>query len=181
MRIIETVDRLEVRDVPGVLWILGIVFVASGSFVLSAPFWAPEWRDFGKWERLGMVALGVAHLAGGLVTAGQARATVTSFDRAEGRGLQRVGRLWSFGKGALAATRAEFSLADVRAVEIVRTKDSDGDAVFRLRLWLARSESLWLQAQPVLGEARVSEQAERLRRFLRLDGAVLPPVPGVER
>ena len=169
MRIIETPDRLVLRDVPGVLWVFGLVFVASGSFVLTAPLWADEWRDFGLWQRLAMLAIGVAHVGGGLFTAGQARATVTELDRAHGRGAQRVRRLWSRWGGPSDSAPAEFSLADVRAVELVRTKDSDGDPVYRLRLWLARSGSLWLQAQPVLGEAGARDQAERIRRFLGLD------------
>jgi hypothetical protein len=37
--------------------------------------------------------------------------------------------------------------------------------MFQLRLWLARSQTLWLQAQPVHGEARVRE-AEGVRQFL---------------
>ena len=41
--------------------------------------------------------------------------------------------------------------------------------MYQLRLWLAGSESLWLQAQAVHGEARVREQAERVRHFLRLE------------
>ena len=165
VRIVETSDRLVLRDVPGVLWVFGLVFVASGSFVLTAPFWADEWRDFGFWPRLAVFAIGVAHVGGGLFTAGQPRATVTELDRAGGRGAQRVRRLWSRWDPP-DSVPAEFPLADVRALELVRTRDSDGDPVYRMRLWLAGSQALWLQAQPVMGEARAREQAERIRRFL---------------
>jgi len=175
MRIIETSDRLVLRDVPGVLWVFGLVFVASGSFVLTAPIWADEWRDFGFWQRLAMLAIGVAHVGGGLLTAGQPRATVTELDRAKGRGAQRVRRAWSRWEGASSSAPTEFPLADVRAVELVRTRDSDGDPVYRLRLWLAGSESLWLQAQPLMGEARAREQAERIRRFLGLEDVTSTP------
>jgi hypothetical protein len=49
--------------------------------------------------------------------------------------------------------------------------------MYRLRLWLAGSESLWLQAQAVHNETRVREQAERVRRFLGIDsdGATVAP------
>jgi hypothetical protein len=40
--------------------------------------------------------------------------------------------------------------------------------MFQLRLWLAESRALWLQAQPVYGELRVRDEAARLRRFLGL-------------
>jgi hypothetical protein len=146
MRIIETDSRLVLRDVPTVFWLFGLVFVASGAFVLASPLWAAEWRDF------------------------RLRATVTELDRATNRGSQRVRRLWSRWRGAQGAERTEFALGDARAVEIVQSKDSDGDPMYQLRLWLAGSESLWLHAQAVHGgEARVREQAERVRHFLGLD------------
>jgi hypothetical protein len=168
VRIIETGDRLELRDVPGVLWVLGSVFVASGTFVLTAPVWADEWRDFGLWERLAVLLIGVAHVGGGLFTAGQPRATVTELDRARGLGARRERRLWSRWEPSRDSAPGEFPLADVRAVEVVRSKDSDGDPVFQARLRLARGESVWLQAQPASGEAHANENAERVRRFLRL-------------
>ena len=180
MRLIETGDRLVLRDVPGILWVLGLVFVASGSLVLTAPLWADEWRDFGLWQRLAVFAIGVAHAGGGLFTAGQPRATVTELDRARGLGIRRARRLWTQWEALPDSAPSEFPLADVRAVEVVRTKDSDGDPVFQLRLWLRRSQSLWLQAQPLMGEAYATEQAERIRRFLGIDGTV-SPAPVVER
>jgi len=164
MRIIETDSRLVLRDVPAVFWLFGLVFVASGSFVLASPLWASEWRELRLWVRLAILTIGVAHLAGGLYVAGQMHATVTDLDRATNRGSQRVRRLWSRWR-----RRTEFALGDARAVEIVQSRDSDGDPMYQLRLWLAGSESLWLQAQAVHGgEARVREQAERVRHFLRL-------------
>jgi hypothetical protein len=63
---------------------------------------------------------------------------------------------------------ARFSLGDARAVEIVRSADSDGDPMFQLRLWLVESRALWLQAQPTHGEERARENAAQLRRFLGL-------------
>jgi len=169
VRIIETDSRLVLRDVPRALWLFGLVFVASGLFVLSVPLWAPEWRGFRIWERLAVLAIGVAHLGGGLLTAGQARATVTEFDRVRGRGSQRIRRLWSRWRGVRGHESTEFALADARVLELVQSKDGDGDPMYRLKLWLAGSESLWLQAQAVHGEAAVREHAERVRRFLRLD------------
>src|SRR5688572_149921 len=164
MRIIETDSRLVLRDVPTVFWLFGLVFVASGSLVLASPLWASEWRELRLWVRLAILTIGVAHLAGGLYVAGQMRATVTELDRATSRGSQRVRRLWSRWR-----RRTEFALDDARAVEVVQSRDSDGDPTYQLRLWLTGSESLWLQAQAVHGgEARIREHAERVRHFLRL-------------
>lgn len=170
MRIIETDSRFVLRDVPIVFWLFGLVFVASGTFVLASPFWSSEWHDFKLWIQLAILTIGVAHLAGGLYVTGQMRATVTELDRATNRGTQRVRRLWSRWRGARGAERTEFALDDARAVEIVQSKDSDGDPTYQMRLWLAGSEWLWLQAQAVHGgEALVRDQAERVRHFLRLE------------
>jgi hypothetical protein len=84
----------------------------------------------------------------------------------------RVRRLWPRWSESADAAPTEFPLGDVRAVEIVRTTDDDGDLVHRLRLRLAGSRSLWLQAQPLMGEAHATEQAEHIRHFLGLDGSV---------
>ena len=169
MKIVETATRLELRDIPRGLWIFGLVFVTSGSFVLTIPFIAPEWRTFELWERFAVIAIGASHLAGGLLFVGRARATITELDRATNLGAQRTRRLWSHWQGAHGAERTEFALDRARAVEIVHSKDSDGDPTYQLRLWLAGSESLWLHAQAVHGETRVRDQAERVRRFLALD------------
>jgi hypothetical protein len=164
MRISETPDRLTVRDTPGALWLLGLAFVASGSFVLSIPFWSPEWRAFVLWERLAVLAIGAAHLAGGAYSAWRPASTRTDFDWTTSVGVQRVRRIWPFAR----SVTERFVLADVRAIEIVRSSDNDGDPMFQLRLWLAGSRALWLQAQPVHGEGGALEHASRVRRFLGL-------------
>lgn len=163
MRISETGSRIVVRDTPHGLWFLGLVFVMTGAFVLSTPFWSADWRSFGPWERLAMIAIGLAHLAGGLFSTLGPRATQTELDQAAGTGTLRVRRFWP-----LTGITARFPLSDARAVEIVRSRDNDNDPMFQLRLWLAESRQLWLQAQPVYGEARAIDEAERLRRFLGL-------------
>lgn len=161
MRISETPTRMILSDLPGGMWLLGSCFVASGAFVLTVPFWAPEWRDFGFWERAAVLAIGAGHLAGGLYSALKPAATRTILDRAKASGVLEVRRLW--GRSRL---EAQFALADARDVEIVRSRDSDGDPIFRLRLWLSGSRVVWLQAQAVHGEARTREIAGRIRRFL---------------
>ncbi|HEY2378201.1 MAG TPA: hypothetical protein VGH98_19650 [Gemmatimonadaceae bacterium] len=163
MRISETTSRLVVRDTPHGMWSLGIVFVATGAFVLSAPLWSGDWRAFGLWDRLVLIAIGLVHLGGGLVSTLRPRATATDLDQATGTLIQKVRRFWP-----LTENMARFPLGEARAVEIVRSSDSDNDPMFQLRLCLAESRALWLQAQPVYGEALARHEAARLRRFLRL-------------
>ena len=152
------------------MWSLGLMFVTTGAFVLSAPFWSGDWRAFGPWERLALVAIGAAHLAAGLVSTLRPRATETELDQTTGTVIQKVRRFWP-----LTQDTARFPL-DARAVEIVRSSDSDNDPMFQLRLWLAESRALWLQAQPVYGEARARHEATRLRRFLGLAALEADPL-----
>jgi len=163
MRISETTSRLVVRDTPHGMWSLGLVFVTTGAFVLSAPIWSGDWRAFGPWERLALITIGLAHLGGGLLSTLRPRATETEIDQTTGTVIQKVRRFWP-----LTEDTARFPLGEARAVEIVRSSDGDNDPMFQLRLWLAESRALWLQAQPVYGEARVLHEATRLRRFLGL-------------
>ena len=145
------------------MWSLGLVFVTTGAFVLSAPLWSGDWRAFGLGDRLALIAIGLAHLVGGLVSTLRPRATQTELDQTTGTVIQKVRRFWP-----LTGDTTRFPLGDARAVEIVRSSDSDNDPMFQLRLWLAESRALWLQAQPVYGEARALHEATRLRRFLGL-------------
>jgi len=110
-----------------------------------------------------VLVIGLGHLCGGLYSTLRPAATRTDFDQTTDAGLHRVRRLWPS-----RALVARFSLGDARAVEIVRSTDSDGDPMFQLRLWLAESRALWLQAQPTHGEERARENATRVRRFLGL-------------
>jgi hypothetical protein len=141
-----------------------MLFVASGSFVLSIPLWAPEWARWSFWERAAILAIGLGHLGGGLFSTLGPKAIRTEFDRASQTGLQRIRKLWP----SVSSASVQFALADAREVEIVRSMDNDGDPQFQLRLWLAGSRVVWLQAQPARGEDRVQDCAERLRRFLGL-------------
>jgi len=163
LRISESKHRLTVRDTPGALWLLGIGFVASGTLVLSIPFFSTEWRHFVVWERAAVLGIGLGHLCGGLYSALRPASTRTDFDHTTDTGVQRVRRLWPS-----RPIIARFSLRDARALEIVRSTDSDGDPMFRLRLWLVESRALWLQAQPTHGEEQARESATRVRRFLEL-------------
>ena len=172
MRISQSGSRLVITETPFVLWAFGLVFVVSGCFVLTVPLWAAEWAGFGGWERLGVLTIGLGHLAGGLFTAWQPRATRTEIDRATDRGTVTSRRLLAMQGGV----RSEFKPSAARAVELVASTDSDGDRVFRLRIRLSRSEMVWLQAQAMHGEAYLRARAERIADFL----GVGPPLVGVE-
>jgi hypothetical protein len=163
MRITTAGTRLVVADTPGCVWLLGLVFVGSGTLVLTVPLFAREWSTFGWWERAAVLAIGVGHLGGGLWTIRHHVATRTELDRARGAGTHRVRR-----PGERDATVTRFRLADVRDVNVREETDSDGDPVYVLRLLLADGRALPLQGHPAPGEASARERADAIRRFLGL-------------
>ena len=171
MRLTDTGTRLVAADTPGALWVLGLAFVASGTFVLSIPLFAGEWATFGVWERIAVFAIGLSHLGGGLWTIRQHPATQVELDRAGGAGTHHVRRP---GERVGAITR--FQLADVRDVAVAEEKDSDGDPVFEVRMRLADGRELHLQGHPNHGEAAAREQAAAIRRFVGL-----PALPETDR
>lgn len=164
MRITESRSCMIASESPIVIWAFGLAFVASGLFVLSAPLWLREWAAIGGWLRLGMAAIGLGHLAGGLHTIAHARSTRVEFDKAGDRGTLHVRRFWER-RGTLAAFRP----SQARMIELAASKDCDGDPIFRLRLWLAGGQHLWLQAQATHGEAYLRARAERIARFLEIE------------
>lgn len=162
MRFSETSQRLIATDTPGGVWALGLLFMTTGTFVLSIPFFSADWQHFVLWERLAVLAIGLGHFSGGFASTWRPARTRTELDRATGMGFQRVRTIWR------REVRSAFALADVRAVEIVRSTDNDNDPMFQLRLWLAGSRTLWLQAQAVYGEPGAARDAARVRHFLGL-------------
>lgn len=179
MRIVESRTRLIASESPVVVWAFGLAFVASGLFVITAPLWLRDWSAISGWLQLGIAAIGLGHLAGGLYTVGQARATRVEFDTERDHGIIHVRRFWQRN-----GTLATFHPSRARFIELAASKDSDGDPVYRLRLWLAGGEHVWLQAQATHGESYLRSRAERIARFLEIgpprvgqdDGHTHPPI-----
>jgi hypothetical protein len=163
MQITRSPTRLVVSDTPGCVWLLGLVFVASGTLVLTVPLFATEWAGFGWWERAAVLAIGASHLGGGLWTIRHHPESRTELDLASGTGIHHIRRL-----GQRAATITRFRLADVRDVAVVESTDSDGDPVFMLRLRLSGGRELPLQGHPAAGQVQARERADTVRHFLGL-------------
>jgi hypothetical protein len=163
MRVAGSGTHLVVADTPGCIWLLGLVFVASGTFVLALPLFMAEWATFQWWERAAVLAIGAAHLGGGLWFIRHHPATRTELDRARGVGTHHLRRL-----GQREATVTQFRLAEVRDVSVVEEKDTDGDLVYRIRLQLQDGRELPLKSHPSPGEAQAREHAGAIRRFLGL-------------
>ena len=166
MRLAESDTRLTLHDRARGARVLGAVFVASGLAVLSVPWTHADWGGLGAWERLGILAIGLAHLAGGLFTMLQPGASRVELDRASGEGVVYWKGEWPRERALRDPVRVtRFRLADVRRIEVVRSIDRDDDPVFAIRAWLADGRPLPLQAHPVHDERRVQAWAERVRAF----------------
>lgn len=163
MRIIRAGERLVVADTPGCLWAFALVFVASGTFVLTIPFFSVEWGTFRLWERAAVLAIGIGHLAAGFWLLRYHPATRTELDRATGSGVHRVRLV-----GSRRTTVTTFALFDVLSVRLQESRDSDGDAMYQLRLTLKDGRALFLQGRPSHGEAAAQERLREIREFLSL-------------
>jgi hypothetical protein len=166
MRLTETATRFTLDDSARPLRGLGAAFVLSGAFVLSLPFHMGDWVTMPAWQKLGVIVLGLSHLAGGAFTMMQPAASRLDLDQATGDGTLRWRRPWGGERmqhGPDAETR--FRLADVTAVDVVRTLD-DGDVGFALVIALRDGRTLPVQANPVADARHVVAHAERMREFL---------------
>jgi hypothetical protein len=168
MRISEQGDRVVVANTPVGRWLFGLAFVASGTLVLVMLATATGGSPLPWWGRAVTLLLGLSHLAAGLWFVHHHPAVRAEFDHARGTGRHQLRT-----PGRAAATVTEFPLAAVRAVEVGRSTDGDGDPMFQLRLWLAPHRVLVLQGRPQHGEAQAGARAARLRQLLRL-----PTPPG---
>jgi hypothetical protein len=172
MRIEHSASRLTLRDTPGCLWLFGLVFVASGTFVLgSAPF-SREWAGFSGWERTGILVIGVAHLLAGLWLIRQQPTTRLELDRATGTGTFTVRH-----PGDRAPAVTTFPLSDLQDVRIVEHRDSDGDLRYHVVLALAGGRELRLHGASVQARATVAGWARPLRQFAGLPVPIEPRRP----
>ena len=163
LRIDETPDRLVVRDSPKGLWLFGSLFVTSGLVVLTIPFVSSAWHDFVLWQRLAVIVLGIGHFSAGAWLVWRQVETITTFVRSAGDAQCAVRHPFSW-----RVQTAQFRIADVRAVEIQSSVDSDGDPMYQLRLWLSGSRVIPVQGQPAHGRERAEANAATLRRALGL-------------
>jgi hypothetical protein len=161
MRVRQIGAVLHVRDTPGCLWFLGLWFIAGATLCIASAFLASNASTLAWWERLVIIGIGTGCGAAGVFVLYTTPATIARFDRGTGRGEIIV-------RGLRRRERTLFALDDARFVDIVESRDSDGDAMFQIRLWLAGSRVVPLQAQPVHGREWSQMRAVEIREFLGL-------------
>ena len=139
------------------------MFVTSGLIVISIPFVSDAWYGFVLWERLAVLAIGAGHLTAGVWYVSRYAETIVAFDRPSGDA--RVLRRRAFMRRPQIV---EFKLDEMRAIEIKKSVDSDGDPMYQLRLWLSGSRVIELQSQPSRGREQAEARAATLRSALAL-------------
>ena len=161
VRIKECGNVLIAQATPGCMWLFGLWFLAGGVLAMVMTFAATKLHELAWWERSFAFLIGVACAAAGLFVIVGAPAIRTVFDRSSGRAV--VTR-----RGLRTRSRVEFACKDVSIVDLKEEKDSDGDPMFQVRIWLRDGRTILLQSQPVHGREWCAERADAIRRFLGL-------------
>jgi hypothetical protein len=169
MRIRSTTDVMVVKDAPGCIWLLALMFVVGGTVALAAAAGLVD-GDGGPisaWARLAAFMLGAAHLGGALWIFRGHAATETVMDRAQGLVVVRTSGV---GPGREDALR----FRNVAGVEVREEKDGDGDPVYTLTLRLKDGRALPLHSLPQHGRDALDADARAIRTFLRLPDSSPP-------
>lgn len=137
--------------------------------MLLTIIFSEAWGEYVLWQRLAALAIGIGHVSIGSLYVTRYIETTTTFDRSsnEARCVRRRPFFWR-------AQISEFKVSDASALEILRSLDSDGDAMFQLRLWLTGSRVIWMQSQPTHRRENVEKVAATLRQSLGLPDTAVP-------
>ena len=143
------------------MWIFGLWFVAGGVLAMAMTFLASNAHELAWWERLFAFVIGAACASAGLFVILGAPAIHAVFDRTSGRAIVKT-------MSIRARQRVEFACRDVYVVDLEEEKDSDGDPMFRVRLWLRDGRRIPLQSRPMHGREWHALRAQMIRRFLSI-------------
>jgi len=159
MRIEERGNVLTTKTTPGCLWTFGLWFVAGGVLAMAAAFAASNADEVPWPARVFAFVTGLCCAAAGLAVIVTAPAVHAVFDRTSGRAIVTT-------TGLRTRSRVEFACRDVCVVDLKQDRDSDGDPMYQLRIWLRDGRAIPLQSQPVHGLAWCAVRADAIRRFL---------------
>ena len=156
MQVRERDGALQIDDVPGMHWLLGLLMLGVGGLFVAGPLGL--FTDAGRlawWVRIVMALLGVAGVAAGgwtLARAPWSRLTVdTVGDRVR---LER----WGFNGRAV----QEWPLAAIAAVQLAESRDDEGGAVFQVHLYFRQASSVQLSPVWRHGRAPMEQVVRRV-------------------
>lgn len=162
MKLSQDGPHLTLHDRPGCIWLFGLIFVASGLFVLwglAGGFNNSD--DLSLRARLIITMIAIAHMAGGLYTLRAHPAITAHFDGREQRASIQQ-------RSLLHRHDWQGHFSEIHAVVIEEERDSDGDPIFTVGLRLKRGRVVTLTALPRHTREPCEQLAARLRAFLGL-------------
>lgn len=160
MRVTDRGTMLVIQDTPGCLWIFGTWFMAGGVIALAMPFVAVNRADVSLWAKILVFGIGTAAVAAGWYTIRKSPTTHTELDATSGRVHVRA-------RVPFSGTRVDdFAFGDIGVVQVLPSRDSDGDEQFSLRLLLRDGRAIALHTQPSGSRGAVERVAERIREYL---------------
>lgn len=155
----ETRRETQVGDARGCVAVFGSLFLLSGTVATAAACTA----ELPLLPRLAVLAIGLAHIAGGLIAGwGESRVAVVT----------RAGVAVTHRRLFRPAETRHVGAAEVAAVEVHETRDSDGDVTFAPRLRLATGRHVDLTVQGTPSREAAIETASALARRLALPESI---------
>jgi hypothetical protein len=149
MRIIREGGLITLRDQVAPYWALGLFLLAGGLMGIAMPLGlATNAAELKPWERLSSLGIGTGVSLGGLWWLARSPATQVRLD------LTR--RLLTLVRTGLLGRRVrQLSFNELKAVELVQGKDSDGDSISRPAIRLRSGElvllsALWSHDEPTV-------------------------------
>jgi len=153
---------LEVDDVPGLHWLLGLLFVIVGTLFLVGPLGVfTDAEKLRWWLRLLIAGMGATTACVGVWQIARAPRSRLTIDRARARV-----RLERTGLGG--RVKHEWSLSEIAAVDLIERPDDEGSPVFQVRLFLR--ESLPVPISMVWTHGR--DEMERIARAVASSAGV---------
>ena len=152
----ELSERLVLRDKAGCLGLLGLAFVAGGSFVFALLLGAGTGEQPTGWVRALAALIATAHLGAG--TWLFLSTPVVSVRLRRDRPVLQLNKRWLFWRRA-----RTIALTEIAHFQIGQGEDSDGHPVYRLELRLRSGERVRLHSVDEHFRNDIDAATEQLR------------------
>lgn len=164
----ERGGRFEVRDAPGLHWLLALLFFGIGGVFVLAPLGLAEnAHTLRGWERALSLVMGGIGVAVGLWLFDQA-----PYSRLRLDGAAR--RVSIVRRGLRGRHVAGWPVADVMRVRLVENTDDEGGAVFQVHLVLRDGRTVPVSLLWAHGRTPVTDVATRLAAALGVPYTAAP-------
>jgi hypothetical protein len=162
VRVRDRGSILEVDDVPGLHWVLGLLFVGVGTLFLVGPLGLfSDAERLRWWLRVLIAGMGAITAVVGVWQIARAPRSRLTIDRTNAQlRLERT--------GLGGRKKYEWPLSEIAAVDLIERPDDEGSPVFQVRLFLR--ESLPVPISMVWAHGR--DEMERVARVVASSAGV---------